>query len=448
MKRSGDTRYIRLTVGFITIGFLLLVVLQLGLLSAKWGEADLEPPAWFFTLREGGDSWRPMERAYNFLVPARTWAEKSFYEKLFFSPANRHKGYQYPPTALLTAAALHPLVGPGFPTALRILTWFCVPIGALIVYAILRRGMGCADTPADAGRRRWLGVLAVTATLTFFPFMVSYRAGQIQTWINVLFAAALLALWHKRLVAGGVLIGVASLIKPQLGLMGLWALLASEWAFLGALATTVALGLGLSIALFGWGPHVEYLDVLRYIAARGETFFPNQSVNGLVNRLLHNGDSATWMEHFPEANATVFAATVLSSALLIVGAALAVRRCRAGLAGFALMGLTATMASPIAWDHHYGVLLPIFAFLFATVRARPPFGRATPALLAVAYSLSSHCFYVARRLEHTSWGWTQSYLLLGALAAYMLLLGVIWRPAIADPADPRATKATNSTESL
>jgi alpha-1,2-mannosyltransferase len=439
MEKPCDTRYIRLTVGFIAVGFLLMVGLQIGALRSKPGDTELEPPAWYFTLRQGGDSWRPMERAYNFLVPPRPWAERSFYQKLFFSPANRHKGYQYPPTALLTVAALHPLVGADFPTALRVLTWFCVPMGTLLVYGILRRGAGCAGAPADAGRRRWLAVLAVIATLTFFPFMVSYRAGQIQTWINVLFAAAVLACWHGRPIVGGALIGVASLIKPQLGLLGLWALLSAEWAFLGALAATVALGVGLSIALFGWGPHVEYLEVLRYIAARGETFFPNQSVNGLMNRLLHNGDSAVWMEHFPEANATVFAATTLSSALLIAGGLLAARRRGAGLAGFALMGLTATMASPIAWDHHYGVLLPVFAYLFTALRARPPFGRATQALLAICYFLSSHCFYVARRLEHSAWGFTQSYLLLGAIMAYVLLLGVIWRTPTEGPFSARLT---------
>src|SRR5262249_58972314 len=41
---------------------------------------------------------------------------------------------------------------------------------------------------------------------------------------------------------------------------------------------------------------------------------------------------------------------------------------------FCTMGLSATVASPIAWEHHYGILLPIFSvLLLSTLRDRRQF---------------------------------------------------------------------------
>jgi len=43
----------------------------------------------------------------------------------------------------------------------------------------------------DRGNRNALCVLAVVATLTFYPVVKGFTLGQIQTWINLLLSAAL-----------------------------------------------------------------------------------------------------------------------------------------------------------------------------------------------------------------------------------------------------------------
>jgi hypothetical protein len=97
------------------------------------------------------------------------------------------------------------------------------------------------------------------------------------------------------------------------------------------------------------------------MAARGEAISANQSVNGLLNRLVQPPEAREWDFHsFPQPHPVVRAGT-FAAALVLVCAALFVPQAR-GFAGSALdiaiAALSVTMASPIAWDHHYGVLLP------------------------------------------------------------------------------------------
>ena len=70
----------------------------------------------------------------------------------------------------------------------------------------------------------------------------------------------------------------------------LWALLRREWRFAFACVATGLVGLIGSIAVFGWANHLDYLRVLSHLAERGEAYYPNQSVNGLLNRLMSIGE--------------------------------------------------------------------------------------------------------------------------------------------------------------
>ncbi len=67
----------------------------------------------------------------------------------------------------------------------------------------------------------------------------------------------------------------------------MWGLLWREWGFTaGVLGSTVSVGL-VSLALFGLNNHLEYLRVLSFIGSHGRRLFhANQSVNGLLNRLV------------------------------------------------------------------------------------------------------------------------------------------------------------------
>ena len=57
---------------------------------------------------------------------------------------------------------------------------------------------------------------------------------------------------------------------------------------------------------------------------------------------------------------------------------------------FAVMTLTATVASPIAWEHHYGVTLPLFAVL-APMVVRPRHPRVRPSSMRASRAARPGC---------------------------------------------------------
>jgi hypothetical protein len=395
---------------FVALNFALVNALMLAL-RVPARDTDLHPLAWFVTFRQGGDSWRPMNQAYDFAATP-DGRQKSLYEKMFFSPAVKHKGFQYPPTSLLAIAASRVFGDPHGLRVLEAVTWLFIPASACFCFLIYRR----ASRPQ--GDLLALALLALFVTLSFYPAMRAYRNGQIQTWINGLFAASLAAYVAERRSLAGALAGALCLIKPQYALLLAWGLLRREWAFVRGAAAVGLLGLLSSLALFGFATHLEYLDVLRFIAVRGESFYPNQSVNGLLNRALGNGENLTWMEAMPAPHPIVRAGTWLSSALLLLWALWPRRRSAetaAGASDLAMIALACTVASPIAWEHHYGLLLPVFALLAAAL------GRERLPLLAVAFVLTSHTLRITDRLADTPWNFLQSYILVGALLVLLLL---------------------------
>ena len=223
--------------------------------------------------------------------------------------------------------------------------------------------------------------------------------------------------------------GVLCLIKPHYGLFVLWALLRKEWRFAFACVAAGCVGLIGSLAVFGWTNHLDYLPVLSHLAERGETYYPNHSVNGLLNRLmsvvepelyrnLDWGDGA-----FPPFNRFVYWTTTISSAAILLLAIL--RRNRDNdpdrVVDFCTMAVSATVASPIAWEHHYGVLFPVFAVVLVGAlrsRARLPW-------LIVSYVLASNYFIATQLLAPTFWNFIQSYLL---FATWILLVLLHLRP--------------------
>src|SRR5258708_36733995 len=71
------------------------------------------------------------------------------------------------------------------------------------------------------------------------------------------------------------------------------------------------------------------------------------------------------------------------------------------------MALSVTMASPIAWEHHYGIIFPIFAALLASVIGH----RTRLLLLAVSYVVMSNFFPFANLLAPKVVNVVQPYIL-------------------------------------
>lgn len=374
--------------------------------------------------RAWDDSWGVMLEAYDWLQEPH---ESTLYQDIFFE--RQHK-FQYPPTALLPLTAM---AGLGVaPTAhrLNIVSWGWIAISALAMAAlsvVLAERSGVVE-PVGWRGRAIVGATAAFATLTFYPIMAAYTIGQIQTWITGTFVLVCLCWLYDRRLLAGMLIGAICLVKPQFALLPVWAILRRQWSFLIGWTVVVAPLLGLSVALYGPANNLDYLSVLQFLSLHGETYFHNQSVNGLLNRLLNPGDSVRMPPVFPPYSFLVYAATLLSSGCLILGALFLRGRGvdRGSLLDLMTAALSFTIASPIAWEYHYGVELPIFTALLLALLTQPPSRRrwGLVAILALAYVLTANYFPLANRAAETPYNFVQSYVLFAGLATLWLLYRV------------------------
>lgn len=374
------------------------------------------------------DSWRPMLRAVRCL---RDEAGRLLYTSLFFEQRTK---FQYPPASLLlmwpavmeTVTAALGRVGLDWVGALTGVSWVLVLVTAALTGAILRRGLGGPDrAPLSRREAIVLNVTGAALTLAFYPVGRSYALGQIQVWINALFTAVVWCWLAGRESVAGVLAGVMCLLKPQYAFLLLWGTLRRRARFTLAGAATVGAGLALAVTMFGVANHLDYLPVLSHIARHGEGYYTNQSVNGLLNRLLSNGNNLDWdAAAFAPFHPAVYAGTLVSSATFLGLALLPSRRRSAGSSALdlGLAAMACTLASPVAWEHHYGVFLPIYAVLFGALcgRARSWLGLVP---LAVSYALTANFFVALNRFADTPFNFLQSYVLAGGLLA----LGLAYR---------------------
>jgi len=387
----------------------------------------------FDVLRGRGcdDSWGIMTVSLEY---ARTPHQTPLYSEIFF---NRKLKFQYPPSSLFAIAGLLWLVGPErirteecmvyeLPTANDVLGWVFILISAISAAALLEIGLrGRLSTPTSRAMLATRFVIVLALALTFYPLVKAYTLGQIQNWLNGLFALALLCWVTDKKVPSAVLIGLMALVKPHYGLFLVWAALRREWRFAAAFAATIVIGVAGSIAMYGWANHIDYIRVLFFLAERGETFYPNQSVNGLLNRVMTLIEPSRWTSlefddnSFPPFSPLVYGGTLITSIILLSAALF--RRGNEGdpnrTFDFCAITLSITIASPIAWEHHYGTIFPVFAILLASVIT----DRRRLILLTVSYVLISNFIPATNLLAPTVLNIAQSYLLAGAIVVLMLL---------------------------
>jgi alpha-1,2-mannosyltransferase len=382
------------------------------------------------------DSFVPMYRG------VQAWSQGAgIYENVFFEG---HTKLQYPPTALLLMlpfrglpeARVNLLLGQWVNMAFLFLTG--------ITFLLLVRRLGVAKSQPGPATAFMYGSLLVLL-YCFHPFGIVFTLGQIQAWINCLLILTLLFWLEGRESLAGVAVGLCALIKPSYGLLLIWGLLRRRWRFAAVMAAVCLAGGLAALSVFGAAEFVSYARVLSYIGKRGESFFPNQSFNGLMHRLLHNGNNLTWEgSAFPPYHPAVHAVTVVTGVLLL-GSALAVpllRRARVGsLPDLCVMLLSLTMASPVAWQHHYGwaIAACVVAFLGA-LRLPPPRRWQMAAVVAASLLVGGHWWrFVDPLVAATPFNVLQSYVLLAMLA----VLGVLWHLALSDagpgPAMPNGT---------
>jgi alpha-1,2-mannosyltransferase len=378
----------------------------------------------FVTRNTGTDSWRPMTIAIEHL---RNSPQIPLYSQLLFVDGVK---FQYPPTALLVLDLGQHLTHASWPFVwkfLNTLSWLSVlAIGLCAGYLILESIRYTLPSKRYTGR--WsesflLMVLTLALTLFFYPLTRSYHLGQAQTGMTLAIALSLIAWHHHKQGIAGILLSLACVVKPQFGIVVVWAAIRKQWRFTTGFTASLAVFGIASLLLYGFRHMFDYLSALAFMGRHGESFYANQSVNGLVQRLLFNGKNLDFTTGYPPFNPIVYGLT-LGSTVLLIGLALLWRKNqKPGTLDLACVLLTLTIASPIAWEHHYSLVLPILAAVSPIAIFHRSFGRYTSIYLISCLALTSHRMEWTTLFSESHLNVLQSHLLFGAL----MLLGCLYR---------------------
>ncbi|KAA0576933.1 UbiA family prenyltransferase [Azospirillum sp. B21] len=368
------------------------------------------------------DSWDPMIAALNWLHDR---PGENVYEGVFFQQRIK---FQYPVTSLLPLEAMQAagiLTLAAF-SRINLMFVLATAAGMAILMLEMAAWLRLPGVRDDRLTQVLLGGFGFAATLCFYPVLKAFSLGQVQVWLNAAFVFACIALLRDRRALCGALLGASTLMKPQMSLFLAWAVLRGDWRMAAGWAAVVVPGVAVATLLYGFAPMIDYLDVLLFIGRHGESYHVNQTVNGLVNRLLHNGNNLDWSaEAFAPYHPVVHIATQLSGIAFFAFGLLWRRRDRGTdrIAAFAVAGVCFTTGSPVAWVHHYGILLPAFALAFLILLepgVRRPAGAFV--LLATAYFLAGNLlFWPVNALAATPLNILQSYLFFATL----MLLGLV-----------------------
>lgn len=373
----------------------------------------------------GNDSWKPMIDALNLL---KGNPNQPVYDILFQQGIK----FQYPLSSLLIFDLPERILGISYiqmSFLLDRMSAICVPIfgfiSAKILIGTLRKNQIQQISFRSKFEIRLTYLLVFILAFLFYPIIRSYSLGQIQTILTVLTALAMLCWQHDKKVLVGLIFGMICIIKPQLGLVLVWGAIRKQWKMVLAGMSVIGIFSIISIAFYGLDNNLQYLNVLSFLSRHGEAFYANQSINGLLNRFLFNGDNLTWDGTFPGYNPTVHIITLVTSLFFILGGLLwRYRNRNPDIIELSIIILCTTIASPIAWEHHYAILFTIFLLLSPYMYIFYGGTKGKIILFAVSYLLVSHHFEFAKLFAETKLNIVQSYLFFGALVILYFLFSV------------------------
>jgi hypothetical protein len=339
--------------------------------------------------------------------------------------------FQYPPTALLISKFIETNnIGIlEFSTATTFVFIFIMLAGVIGTTLYSYREY---STPAlSLNEKIFVGLLLTLLLFTFYPVVKAGTLGQIQVWLNAFFALAILSYITGYEILAGVLLGIMASIKPQYALFVLWGLIRGNRRLVIAMIVTGVIGLIFGISEYGIATYVDYLRGLSFLSQHGESFYSNQSFNGLAGRFFSVRypdvfNNLRWRGYyFPPYNFWVFSFTQITSIAILVIALIKGKSQtkESSVADFCLMGLALTMASPIAWEHHYGILFPIFICLWLIMW----FGNTTlknkwaKIAFILSYLLAANNISIANMLAPTYINILQSYLFIAACSVFTFL---------------------------
>ncbi|MBV9722602.1 MAG: DUF2029 domain-containing protein [Mycobacterium sp.] len=291
-------------------------------------------------------------------------------------------------------------------------------------------------TPAGVRHRAIAVFLAGAASTGTIMATAHFEFGQINLFLMLLVVADLCRpppdedTAIGRRVPRGILIGIAAAIKLTPGLFIVYLAVVKQWrmfwwsvaGFVGAFVTAFAARPALTIAFFTHG-----LWRLSDKVALGSKFATsgNNSIQGVLAAV------GGWTRPL----------ALLLTALATVAGLLLARRAAARcglLAGGLIVGMTATLISPISWEHHWVYLFPAAMFIW--------FRRGWWARLLVLGGAALTIFYTPETGDHLITDPSPAHAAVGWLLREMLMLLAIVAVAIIAYGKPRLSGLRGETD--
>jgi alpha-1,2-mannosyltransferase len=399
---------------FVVCSLLLANVVQWGLCRVLHlgnpGSIKIEITS-FLHMRQWTDSWLPMMKSLDYFNanPTKPIYAAPLYDTLIYSLASE-----------LPLVALRRL-GVGDAAMLRLLSLFSWL--SVVGVAAMSIAMGRKLLRMRGVELTWPAVVAVIlACLGCYPLLKGYSLGNAQTMLSFGFALMLYLWTSGREREAGVVAALLAFVKPQYVLLLVWMVVRRRWGAMWAFLICSAVLLAMSVAVFGWHNNLDYVGVLASLSHKAQSHYANQSMFGTLNRMIFNGENLGYTPHvYTPYVAWVYRTTVITSLVLVGGVLLFPwGRLRGSTGDIAAMGLASVAASPMAWEHHYGIVFGIFAWFWFAYGC---WGTKRPWLWGLSFFLCDN-FLAATNLLADKRGWNvlQSYMYFGALLLIVLLM--------------------------
>jgi hypothetical protein len=176
----------------------------------------------------------------------------------------------------LLAALMRPFTA--VPPAVALAVWDAVSVSVLAALFVLIVRLSAATSLRQ--------LLMVGLLYGFYPLDMSLGTGQIDALIALLALVSFLLYRADRPRWAGIVLACIALIKPTVGALILFYCCRRAWPVVAAFAATVAAGIAASAAVAGSAVLWEYREVAVGWADAFGVLPLNQSIHGLVARLL------------------------------------------------------------------------------------------------------------------------------------------------------------------